>query len=64
MTVREIQLSKLVLSPNNMRQGAVEIGDLVADIGATKTVLQNLRVTAQQQNGKATGKFEVHVCGR
>lgn len=64
MTVREIALNKLVLSPNNMRQGEVEIGDLIADIGATKTVLQNLRVTAQQQNGKATGKFEVHVGGR
>lgn len=64
MTVREIQLSKLVLSLNNMRQGEVEVGDLVADIGATKTVLQNLRVTAQQMNGKATGLFEVHVGGR
>lgn len=64
MTVREIQLSKLVLSLNNMRQGEVEVGDLVADIGATKTVLQNLRVTAQQKDSKATGLFEVHVGGR
>ena len=65
MTVREIQLSKLVLSPNNMRQGDVDTADLVADIGASKTVLQNLRVTAQHDGkGKATGRFEVHVGGR
>jgi len=63
MTVREIQLSKLVLSPNNMRQGDVD-PDLVADIGATKTVQQNLRITAQHDaKGKATGRFEVHVGG-
>jgi ParB family chromosome partitioning protein len=65
MTVREIALNKLVLSPNNMRQGQVDTSDLVADIGATKTLLHNLRVTAQHDDkGKATGKFEVHVGGR
>ncbi|AZS19432.1 hypothetical protein [Caulobacter sp. FWC26] len=57
MTVREIQLNKLVLSPNNMRQGEVDTADLVAEIGASKTVLQNLRVTAQHDSkGKATGR--------
>lgn len=65
MNVREIPLNKLVLSPRNMRQGEVFIDDLVANIGATGKVLQNLRVTAEQDEaGKATGRFEVHVGGR
>lgn len=65
MNVREIPLNKLVLSPHNMRQGDVFVDDLVANIGATGKVLQNLRVTAQQdENGKPTGRFEVHVGGR
>ena len=65
MNVREIPLNKLVLSPRNMRQGEVFIDDLVANIGATGKVLQNLRVTAEHDEaGKATGRFEVHVGGR
>jgi ParB family chromosome partitioning protein len=65
MNVQAIPLNKLVLSPRNMRQGEVFIDDLVADIGATKTVLQNLRVTAQRDAaGQPTGLFEVHVGGR
>ena len=65
MTFREIPLNKLVLSPRNMRQGEVFVDDLVANIGATKTVLQNLRVTEQRdETGKPTGLFEVHVGGR
>ena len=53
MNVQAIPLNKLVLSPRNMRQGEVFIDDLVAHIGATKTILQNLRVTAQHDE---TGK--------
>lgn len=65
MNVQAIPLNKLVLSPRNMRQGEVFIDDLVANIGATKTVLQNLRVTAQRdETGQPTGLFEVHVGGR
>ncbi|OHB32803.1 MAG: hypothetical protein A2882_09780 [Phenylobacterium sp. RIFCSPHIGHO2_01_FULL_70_10] len=65
MNVQAIPLNKLVLSPRNMRQGEVFIDDLVAHIGATKTILQNLRVTAQHdETGKPTGLYEVHVGGR
>ncbi len=65
MNIQAIPLNKLVLSPRNMRQGEVFIDDLVANIGATKTVLQNLRVTAQHDEaGKPTGLYEVHVGGR
>lgn len=65
MNIRAIPLNKLVLSPRNMRQGEVFIDDLVANIGATKTVLQNLRVTPQRDAaGQPTGLFEVHVGGR
>ncbi|CAN7653022.1 ParB N-terminal domain-containing protein [Phenylobacterium sp. LjRoot225] len=65
MNFREIALNKLVLSPRNMRQGDVFVDDLVANIGATGKVLQNLRVTAEQgEAGKPTGRFEVHVGGR
>jgi len=44
MTVREIQLNKLVLSPNNMRQGDVDTADLVADIDGGKSHRQSQRV--------------------
>lgn len=65
MNVQAIPLNKLVLSPRNMRQGEIFIDDLVANIGATKTVLQNLRVTPQRDGtGQPTGLFEVHVGGR
>jgi ParB family chromosome partitioning protein len=70
MTTQEIALNKLVLSPLNMRQGDVDVSDLIASfrsrIAAKKPVLlQNLRVTAQVDDaGKATGLFEVHVGGR
>lgn len=65
MTIREVSLNQLVLSPLNMRQGDVDVSDLIASIGETGTLLQNLRVTEEQDaKGKATGKFEVHVGGR
>lgn len=70
MNTQDIALNKLVLSPLNMRQGEVDVSDLLASfrsrIAAKKPILlQNLRVTAQVDDaGKATGLYEVHVGGR
>ncbi len=80
MTIREIPLNKLFLSPRNMRQGetldpvtgegAVPINDLLASFRARRTgkqtiVLQNLNVTEEKgEDGKSTGRFAVHVGGR
>lgn len=80
MTIREIPLNKLVLSPNNMRKGdikdpetgvgQVDVSDLLVSFRARRTakqsvVLQNLRVTEElSEAGKPTGRFAVHVGGR
>lgn len=66
MTFREIPLNKLKLSPANMRQGDVDVSDLVASFSSPRaTILQNLRVTVEKNEaGKATGHFLVQVGGR
>ena len=80
MTIREIPLNKLVLSPNNMRKGdikdpvtgvgQVDVSDLLVSFRARRAakqsvVLQNLRVTEElSEAGKPTGRFAVHVGGR
>lgn len=70
MTITTIALSNLVLSSLNMRQGDVDVSDLVASMTARvqageAPLLQNLRVTMQlDADGAETGKGEVHVGGR
>ncbi|WP_338578668.1 ParB/RepB/Spo0J family partition protein (plasmid) [Brevundimonas olei] len=70
MTITTIALSNLVLSSLNMRQGDVDVSDLIGSMTARvqagdAPLLQNLRVTMQlDADGAETGKAEVHVGGR
>lgn len=64
MALQDIALNKLVLSERNMRKSDVDVSDLVANIGATKKIRQNLNVIPQMKGKKATGLFEVVAGGR
>lgn len=70
MTQVTFTLNNLVLSSLNMRQGDVDVSDLVASMTARvkagqSPLMQNLRVTEQKDaSGAVTGVGEVHVGGR
>lgn len=70
MTQLTIALNKTVLSDLNMRQGDVDVSDLIASMKARvakglPVLIQNLGATMQlDADGKETGVAEIHVGGR